>query len=417
MIRGLAITAAVAVGFALAGVFGVGAASPWAFLVVAACANAGMLLAARFSPTRSAAPSGRGNRMIAVIEKTLPHLRLGLNEETAGRTVRLLHEVMRLEAVGITDRERLLAFVGPGADHHLVGEPVGTGLTTRVLESGEMAVAGTRADIECRVGVSCPLSSAVVAPLVCGPHTVGALKVYQTHEGTPAPNLVDLTRALAAMLSLQLELAQAQRDAQMAHVAKLDALRAQINPHFLFNTLNTIAMRARTDPDEARRLLVKLSDFLRYAMKQSGHLASFGEEYFFLRTYLFLERARFGDRLRVRYDVDPQVLSIPVPVLTIQPLVENAVKHGIASKPDGGLVEVKARLEPIGGTLRIRVRDDGTGIADGRVSALLAPAAGEGHALANIHERLVRLYGGRASLDIDSTPGRGTVVQVSLPVK
>ncbi|HZK52478.1 MAG TPA: histidine kinase, partial [Actinomycetota bacterium] len=240
--------------------------------------------------------------------------------------------------------------------------------------------------------------------------------VYQTADGAVDDSLVELTKGLAGMLSLQLELAQAHREAQIAETAKLDALRAQINPHFLFNTLNTISMKARTDPEEARRLLVRLSDFLRYAMKYSGHAAPFSEEYFFVRTYLFLEKARFGDRLKVRYDVDPQCLSLPVPVLTIQPLVENAVKHGIAQQADGGLVELRARLEPIGGVLRIKVIDNGSGIDPERLSSLMTMNGGEISALANIYERLTRLYGGRASFDISSTPGKGTSVSLGLPV-
>jgi two-component system LytT family sensor kinase len=342
-------------------------------------------------------------------------MRLGLSEETARRTVQLLHDSMRLEAVGLTDRERLLAFIGPGSDHHRPGSPVQSEVTRRAIAAGEITVASDRSEVNCDDD-GCPLNSCIVAPLVCGGLTVGALKVYRSADGTPDTNLIELTRGLAAILSLQLELAQAHREAQIAETAKLDALRAQINPHFLFNTLNTIAMKARTDPEEARRLLVRLSDFLRYAIKHTGHLAPLGEEYFFVRTYLFLERARFGDRLKVRYDVDPQCLSLPVPVLTIQPLVENAVKHGIASQPEGGLVELKARLEPIGGVLRIRVTDNGVGIENSRLVSLLSVGNGDYSALANIYERLVRLYGGRASLDVTSSKGKGTTVSLSLPI-
>ncbi len=198
--------------------------------------------------------------------------------------------------------------------------------------------------------------------------------------------------------------------------ARLQALKMQLQPHFLFNTLNTIAMKARTDPEETRKLLVRLSDFLRYAMKHTGHFAPFSEEYFFVRTYLYLEKARFGDRLKIRYDVDPQCMSLPVPVLTIQPLIENAVKHGVGSKPEGGLVELRARLEPIGGVVRIRVSDNGVGIEPERLDSLLEMGKGEVGALSNINERLVGLYRGRASLDISSSLGQGTSVSLSLPV-
>ena len=411
----LAMTVAIILGFAIVTLANGDPLSPWSILVIVAGANVGLFVGSRFGGVRSAPAAGH-QRMIGLVEQTLPHLRLGLNSDTAQRTVHLLHSVLKVDAVGITDRERLLAFVGQGADHHVSGEPVGAAVARHVIDSGRPLVA-TEADLACGRRVDpCPLRSAVLVPLMCADHVVGSIGVYQTQEGLPDRSLIELTRGLAGMLSLQLELAQAHREAQIAESAKLSALRAQINPHFLFNTLNTIAMRARTDPEEARRLLVRLSDFLRYAMKNTGQIAPFGEEFFFVRTYLFLEKARFQDRLHVRYDVEPQCLSIGVPVLTIQPLVENAVKHGIASKSDGGTVELKARLEPIARTFRVSVRDNGVGIEDERISSLLTPVRSEISALANIHERLTRLYGGRASLDVESEAGKGTTVTVSLPL-
>lgn len=416
MIVSIALTVGVFAGLGVAAAAGLGFRSPWTFALVAGCANVALLLGWRLGSTTRTGDAGRQRRMVSIVERTLPHMRLGLNEETALRTAQLLHGVVRPAAVGITDREKLLAFVGPGADHHHPGAPIRSRVARRAIELNTVLVANRRSDFDCSVdNGDCPLDSAVIAPLVCGTHAVGTLDVYQL-TGPPDGSLIDLTRGLAGILSLQLELAQAHRASQIAETAKLDALRAQINPHFLFNMLNTISMKARTDPEEARRLLVKLSDFLRYAMKRTGHLTLLGEEYFFVRTYLFLEQARFGDRLRIRYDVDPQCLSIPVPVLTIQPLVENAVKHGIALKPSGGKVELRARFEPIGGVLRIRVSDDGVGIEPERLAQFMTVGSNGGSALANIYERLVRLYGGRASFDISSSPGKGTTVSLGLPV-
>lgn len=413
----IAIISGVALGFGAIELWDLQHGSVAAFGALA-ISSGGLYMLARRIPSRvTPVQAPRQRRLMTFMEQTLPHLRLGLSEETAARTVRLLRESMRLQSVAITDRERLLAFAGPGADHHRPGDPVNDAITRQAIETREIAMGHGRDDIGCDgSAISCPLGSVVVAPLVFDDHCVATLKVYQEEEGGPDRNLIELTRGLAAILSLQLELAQAHRDAQIADIAKLDALRAQMNPHFLFNTLNTIAMKARTDPEEGRALLVRLSDFLRYAMKGTGHFAPFGEEYFFVRTYLVLEKARFGDRLRVRYLVDPQVLSIPIPVLTIQPLVENAVKHGIASHPEGGKVELRARLEPVGGVLRIKVTDDGRGMERERLATLLTPAGPEQSALANINERLVRLYGGRAGLDIDSVKGKGTSVTLSLPI-
>jgi LytS/YehU family sensor histidine kinase len=388
----------------------------WALVVVVAWANIGFLVGRRLSSRSRAGDAGRQQRMIELVEQTLPHLRLGLTPDTAGQTARLLHDVMHLESVAITDRERVLAFVGRGSDHHRPGDAIQSTITHRALEANDLMLSPTM-EGECSASSNgCPLKSAVVAPLACRGYVVGSLNVYQGTEGIPSPGLVELTRGLAGMLSLQLEVALTGREAQMAETAKLDALRAQINPHFLFNTLNTIAMKARTDPEETRKLLVRLSDFLRYAMKHTGHFAPFSEEYFFVRTYLYLEKARFGDRLKIRYDVDPQCMSLPVPILTIQPLIENAVKHGVGSKPEGGLVELRARLEPIGGVVRIRVSDNGVGMESERLDSLLDVGREDLGALSNINERLVGLYGGRASLDIGSSPGQGTTVSLSLPV-
>jgi LytS/YehU family sensor histidine kinase len=388
----------------------------WTLAVVIAWANIGFLVGRRLSSRSRAGDAGRQQRMIELVEQTLPHLRLGLTPDTAGQTAQLLHDVMRLESVAITDRERVLAFVGRGSDHHRAGDAIESTITHRALEDNDLMLSPTM-EGECNASSNgCPLKSAVVAPLACRGYVVGSLNVYQGTEGVPSPGLVELTRGLAGMLSLQLEVALTGREAQMAETAKLDALRAQINPHFLFNTLNTIAMKARTDPEETRKLLVRLSDFLRYAIRHTGHFAPFSDEYFFVRTYLYLEKARFGDRLKIRYDVDPQCMSLPVPVLTIQPLIENAVKHGVGSKPEGGLVELRARLEPIGGVVRIRVSDNGVGMEPERLDSVFDLGGEDVGALSNINERLVGLYRGRASLDISSSPGQGTTVSLSLPV-
>lgn len=408
------VTSGVVLSLGIAAGLGLATFSPATYMLAIVLVNMAAWGAARTAPRRATVASSQ-HRMISLVEQTLPHLRMGLNSETALRTASLLRDVMRLEAVGITDREQVLAFVGTGDDHHHSGSPIDPEVTRRALDSKEVLVATKLPAAECNGrSPECPLSSVVVAPLVCGDHSVGSLKVY--HQDAPSAGLVELTRGLADMLSLQLELALAQREAELAEAAKLDALRAQMNPHFLFNTLNTISMKARTDPEEARKLLVKLSDFLRYAMKRTAQTTLFSEEYFFVRTYLFLEKARFGDRLKVRYDVDPQCLSIPVPPLVIQPLVENAVKHGIGAKPEGGLIELKARLEPIGGSLRIRVTDNGVGIPKDKLSSLLRVQVKEVSALANIYERLTRMYGGRASMEVVSAEGKGTEMSLSLPI-
>lgn len=356
---------------------------------------------------------GRHGRTIAAVGRAMP-LRSGLTVEAARRAIRLLHPLLGGDSVAITDLERVLAFVGPGSDHHTVGDAPQTESSARVLARGKTTVVRSKAKLGC-ANQRCPLSSAVIVPLAIGKRVVGTLKVYRIDEIPPARELVE---GLAGILSLHLELAELDRERKLAVDAKLDALRAQINPHFLFNTLNTIASKARTEPEEARRLLLRLSDFFRYAVRQDRHLVEFGQEYFFVRTYLALEKARYGDRLRIRYDVDPQVLTAQVPVLTIQPLVENAVKHGLADKVDGGTVRLKARVDPLTRTTSIRVTDDGVGIGRDMLERLTSGdgAANAGVGLSNISQRLEALYGERYRLDIQSRAGGGTVVELQIPL-
>ena len=355
-----------------------------------------------------------GASSIAMVGQHIP-LRRGLTADAAGRTVQLLRPILAGDAVAITDLRQVLAFIGPGADHHGAGNDVRTGATRRVLTTGRTAVLAHPSEIDCP-DAHCPLRSGVIAPLTIERRVVGALKVYRLSELPPQHDLVE---GIAGILSLHLELAELDRERQLAADAKLDALRAQINPHFLFNTLNTIASKSRTDPEAARQLLLRLSDFFRYSIRQHGHFADFGQEYFFVRTYLALEQARYGDdRLQVRYDVDPQVLGVQVPVLTIQPLIENAVKHGLADKVGGGTVTLKARVDPLARTTSIQVRDDGIGMDADRLEEVLTGGGSDGGiGLRNITERLTTLFGERFRLDVRSKPGEGTTVDLRVPLR
>lgn len=352
-------------------------------------------------------------RTIAAAGRSVP-LRSGLTAETALRTAKLLYPLLDSDSVAITGRAEVLAFIGPGADHHTVGQPPRTLASAKVFDRATTVVVRTRQKLGCPEP-NCPLQTAVGAPLTIGKRVVGALLVCRTDTNPPPRTLVE---GVARILSLHLELAELDRERKLAVDAKLNMLRAQINPHFLFNTLNTIASRARTDSAEARQLLLRLSDFFRYAIRQDGHFAEFAQEYFFVRTYLALEQARYGDHLGVRYDIEPQVLTARVPVLTIQPLVENAVKHGLANKITGGTVTLKARVDPLTRTTFIRVSDDGVGIAADVVERI---SSGDGMTdggvgLRNISERLETLFGQRYSLDIQSNEGDGTVVALRIPL-
>ncbi|MDD4856771.1 MAG: histidine kinase [Candidatus Krumholzibacteria bacterium] len=189
--------------------------------------------------------------------------------------------------------------------------------------------------------------------------------------------------------------------------ARFDALRSQINPHFLFNVLNAATSLIWSEPEKARWILVKLSSILRRLLRGGEDFVPLSREIDFIEDYLSLEVARFGpDKLKVEKALDPRALDVPVPSMLLQPLVENAVRHGISPKLGGGVVRLEARRD--GATLRVTVKDDGLGFNETR---------SEGIGLRNVRERLRVAYGQRASIEIVSAPGRGASVTVLMPVE
>jgi two-component system LytT family sensor kinase len=201
---------------------------------------------------------------------------------------------------------------------------------------------------------------------------------------------------------------------KLATEAELRALRSQINPHFLFNALTTIGYLIQTSPARAVDTLIKLTSLLRAVLRSEGELTTLGRELDLVEAYLDIERARFDERLRVRVDVAPSLRRIRVPPLLLQPLVENAVKHGIAPERRGGDVIVTARLSTAAGSepqLTLVVEDSGAGASD----AALRRGRETGVGLNNIERRLLRLFGDAAALTLRSAPGRGTTVEIRLP--
>jgi two-component system, LytTR family, sensor kinase len=194
--------------------------------------------------------------------------------------------------------------------------------------------------------------------------------------------------------------------------ARLDALQRQINPHFLFNTLNSIAALVRSQPEQARTMTVKLANILRALLKDHDAYVPLREELRFTDDYLDIEVVRFGaDKLRVQKEIDPRTLDILVPSILLQPLIENSIKHGLEPRIHGGTVTLRSRLE--GDRVSIEVADDGVGMNNRPVSALRRTGAGIG--MKNVQERLEVLYGNQASFNVVSNPGRGTLVSIELP--
>jgi two-component system LytT family sensor kinase len=191
--------------------------------------------------------------------------------------------------------------------------------------------------------------------------------------------------------------------------ARLDALSKQINPHFLFNTLNSVSSLIRTDPAQARAVVYRLSNILRRLLRKHDTFSSLGEELDFINDYLAIEMVRFGDKLRFEKQVDPATLDRLVPSMLLQPLVENSIRHGLSSKVDGGMIRVSSSLKD--GRLRLMVEDDGVGIPEAKLATLLE----EGIGVSNVNERLKVLFGSDYRMWIDSRPGGGTRIEIEIP--
>jgi two-component system LytT family sensor kinase len=199
--------------------------------------------------------------------------------------------------------------------------------------------------------------------------------------------------------------------------ARLDALQRQINPHFLFNTLNSIASLIRSRPDLAREMIVKLGNILRALLRDRDAFVPLCDELAFTDDYLDIEVVRFGEKLRVIKEIAPESLDLVVPSMLLQPLIENSIKHGIEPRMGGGTVTLRSRL--INNKLLLEVEDDGVGIEAGR--NIVAPTSGlvresSGIGMRNVRERMAVLYGDAAHVEMESRPGRGTKVTLLLPL-
>jgi two-component system, LytTR family, sensor kinase len=334
-----------------------------------------------------------------------PGLREGLTVSSAERSARHLRSLLGVPAVAITGTEDLLAWDGR-YQHHA---PQAPRLARRTVTDGVTTVLNRR-DIPCD-DAGCGLRQVVVAPLTVEGVVIGTLQAF---AWTASAGLVRATEEVSRWVSGQLELAELDASRTRMIEAEVRALRAQISPHFVYNSLTAIASFVRTDPERARELLVEFADFTRHSFRRHGEFTTLAEELRSIERYLVLEKARFGDRLTVTLRVAPEVLAVTVPVLSLQPLVENAVRHGLERKPGAGRVTIIA--EDADQEAVISVEDDGVGEDPERVRRALAGDTDmESIGLGNVDERLRTTYGDEYGLVVETAPGAGTKVTVRVP--
>jgi two-component system, LytTR family, sensor kinase len=346
-------------------------------------------------------------------------LQAGLTEAAAGKAARHLRTLTGAVGFAITAPDRMLAHDGAGTHH---GAQL-LAAAAKVLSTGRSAVLGT--DVLACDRVDCVVRGAVVVPVTLGGRSASGALVALA-DGPVAPGLVQATVETARWVATQLALAELDSSRARLARAEVRALRAQISPHFIYNALTAIASFVRTDPELARELILEFAEFTRYSFRAHGEFTTLADELRSIDRYLTIERARFGERLQVRLQIAPEVLPVGLPFLCLQPLVENAVRHGLSRKPGLGTVSIVAR--DAGAECHITVEDDGVGMDPAVLAGSGSPDAdadadeadggpdgGQHVGLSNVDDRLRSVFGDEFGLVVETAPGAGTKVSIRVP--
>ncbi len=366
-------------------------------------------------------------RTLRIASSTFDHMRSGLTPENCNAVCQLILPETNAQAVALTDTKRVLAYVGERAPTYPPGSP-NTEPTKEVLKSGRIETFTTRnrqlftnasLDDEGSSVQSEGFPVVVIIPLTVADKSVGTIKLYYRSGAQIDRTQLTIARGLANLLSSQLSSYELDRQAELTARAEVKALQAQINPHFLFNTLNTIAAFTRTDPTKARDLLREFSVFYRRTLESSESRIPLTQELEQTRRYLTIERARFGeDRIVESEYVEEGLGEVLVPSFLVQPIVENSVRHAMR---DEGPLNIDVHVATDGRDVLIAVADDGLGMDEEVAERLLAQAqtmrgdeAGTGIALRNVAERIERFYGVGSGIEVMSKLGEGTVVTLRL---
>ncbi|GGV05156.1 signal transduction histidine kinase [Actinomadura cremea] len=420
--------------------------------VAAAGAATGACVLRRRFPFRGRGPAEPGEQAafaaLHAITRASPPLRTGLSGDAARRSVRHLRSLLDAEAVALValrsaleEDDEVAPDTGgaPGAALLLAWDGAGRAAHARdavdlvlpVLASGRPRVIGADR-LGCPDG-DCPLRVAMVAPVAARtPAGRGVDAALVAYWRRPSAARVRAVGEAARLVAGQLQLAELDTARHRVAEAEMRALRAQISPHFVYNSLTTIASFVRTDPERARELLLDFADFARYSFRNARDFTTLADELRSIDRYLLLERARFGERLRFRVEIAPEVLPVAVPFLALQPLVENAVRHGMADARDTFHISITARDS--GPEAAISIEDDGVGMDPERLQEILsAPVGGPGPTgwgsvsggrerrggtgigLANVDARMRQVYGEEYGLTVRTALGAGTRVELRVP--
>jgi two-component system LytT family sensor kinase len=327
---------------------------------------------------------------LEIANKTLPYFR-EMNENSLDAICGIIRKSIHADAVSITNKEYILAHVGVGSDHHIKGQRIVTEATKKVIKEGNLISLANAKQIDC-ANPNCNLKSAIIVPLKEGQEIIGTLKLYYSKENVISFRNINLAQGLSQLISTQLEISKLGELRHMANKAEIKALQAQINPHFLFNTLNTIISFIRLNPNSARDLIINLSTYLRYNLEIGEKPVDIYRELEQVKAYIEIEKARFGEKFHIVYDIEDD-LDVKMPSLIIQPIVENAIKHGILEGKGEGTVTIRIKKVQGNNTIII-IEDDGVGISKEIIEKVYEGKMEENKiGISNVHNRLKYIYG------------------------
>ena len=347
------------------------------------------------------------SKAFTVADRTLGILSRGFSSETAREMAEIIREETEVGAVAITDRHEILAFSGIGADHHFAGNAVVTKWSKQALNENRVVfVDGFDEHFKCPLVENCPIGSVLVVPLQVDQDVVGTISLYEPKTKLFLNINRSFGEGLATLYSHQLLRSRYEEQKTLLVQSELKLIQAQVNPHFLFNALNTIMAVVRKDADQARELLLQLSTFFRTNLKRNKNIVTLEEELTHINSYLEIEKARFGERLSIHQEVDPGLLSLLIPVFTLQPLIENAIKHGVAHLLDHGQVWVRAYQQD--DSVVIEVEDN--------AGNYKKPIDAQGLGMRLVDQRIKNIYGKQFGLTVECQPQQKTVVQIKFPL-
>ena len=408
-----AVTISVLVLLALIAVLTLFLSGSW--IIVTACLL-GMTLVAflmmRYSIDPDRLQARQSERILRLAARTLPFMRQGLSPEAAQEVCRLILPATLANAVAITDRKKVVGFFGAEKESHPIGSLLVSKATMGALDDGQMRVITTPEAMGLPVKTS-TLNAAIIVPLLLQDEPAGVLKFYYRSARKIDETQRAMAEGLGNLLSMQLSLAELDAQRELATQMELRALQAQINPHFLFNTINTIASLIRTNPSRARIMLREFAVFYRRTLEGSQDLITLEQEHLQTLRYLGFEIARFGEeRIILTSHIENGLENLMVPAFIIQPLVENAVGHAMR---DDAALHIDIRAERKGTSVVICVEDDGVGIPKDRLpNMLVSDRAHMGIALKNVDDRLKGYFGRESGLEVYSDLGVGTTVCLTL---